>query len=244
MLATVVRQARPVATWSIAAVCVALYGLGWLWSGGNVTEGFLLRMGADYGPAVRQGEIWRLLASAFLHLNLIHLGMNIFALWALGPFLEVIFGWRRYLILYGVCALGGSLASSLPRDVLSVGASGAIWGLMTAGAGLVLRPRDLLPPQVIARMRARVWGPVLVNLLWSLQPGVDMLGHLGGGALGLALVGSGFLTRGVQPPWTLAERPKQRSEPLIVNALTATLLALMAISLGAAMWFGRPWEAQ
>lgn len=230
-------------TVAILAACVVLFGLGKLW-GGDSFNMALWRMGADSGIAVRQGEIWRLFASAFLHGDFIHLGVNMLALWSLGPMLEALLGPRRYLVLYGGSALGGALASALlAPDRWSVGASGAIWGLMAAGIAVAMRPRGLLPPMVVASMRGRVWMPLIVNLAYSLRPGVDMLAHLGGGVVGFGLVAT-VLTRGVRPV-DQRERPEDveldKSPVAAIAAIAVS--AAMALSVVVALAMGRPWTA-
>src|SRR5262252_7552037 len=90
-------------------------------------------------------------------------------------------GGPRYLLLYVVSGLGGSLASFLrSQEMMSVGASGGIWGLMVAGAVLVTWPRPGQPILVAPSQRDRAWSPVVLNALVSLQPGIDALAHFGG----------------------------------------------------------------
>src|SRR5512142_1585118 len=164
-------RAAPV-TSLLIALNAALLALSYAW-GHAAHDAVLRRMGANIGSDVRSGEIYRLFASAFLHANLVHLGFNMLALWSLGPFLETLLGRRRYVVLYAASALGGALDSTLfGGDRWSVGASGAIFGLMGAGIGLALRPRGLLPDAVVAAMKRRATGPLIFNLLYSLTPGV------------------------------------------------------------------------
>jgi hypothetical protein len=125
---------------------------------------------------------------------------------------------------------------------MSVGASGAIWGLMTAGIAVALRPRGLLPEATLKGIRRGLWQPLAVNLLYSLQPGIDMLAHLGGGATGFALTWT-LLTRDLVPL-------EQRSSPSEAEATTAVALTRASALVGVAMLLsmmvalaaGRPWE--
>lgn len=127
------------------------------------------------------GEWWRLLTAAFLHGGLLHIGFNMYVLWVIGPQLESLLGHARYLILYLMAALGGSVASFIfgPFNTLSVGASGAIFGLMAA---LIVAGR---------RLRADVTQIVvllLINVVIGfLAPGVDWRAHLGGAVVGAAV---------------------------------------------------------
>jgi rhomboid protease GluP len=233
---------RPVVTWTLAVLSVALFGLQMLWGGG---EAFVAapRMGAAIGELIKAGQIWRLLAPMMLHGNVMHLAFNMMALLSFSPFLEKFLGWRRYLLLYVASGLGGSLAGLLrTQDVTSVGASGAIWGLMVAGAALVTWPRGRLPELVSTSQRTRAWTPVALNAMYSFRPGIDWLAHLGGGAVGALLILSGALT--AFPP-EIAEAgdgaPPAR-ESFVVRALAVFAAIVTVASVVAALATGRPWE--
>jgi membrane associated rhomboid family serine protease len=236
----------PVATIAIGAVCVALFLLGALWGRGQ-DDAILGRLGANIPERVKAGEVWRIFSSAFLHLNLMHLLFNMLALASFGFFLERLLGPSRFLVLYGLSALGGGVASAfLGKHSASVGASGAIWGLMTAGVALALRPRGLIPPLTLAAMKKRAVGPLLINLVYSLQPGIDIWAHLGGGIVGFLLILSGVITRGVEPqfgvePAPAAAAPRTRSR--LVDAAAALVCAVLLGSTAVALVNGRPWAA-
>ena len=237
----------PWMTVTLGAVCVILFALGQLWADGNFPL-VLYRMGANSGDAVRSGEVWRVVASMFLHLNVMHIAVNMIALAAFGPVLERLLGPQRYLLLYGLSGLGGGIASALlSKAGFSVGASGAIWGLMAAGLGLALRPRGLLPPLRLQQARRRVIAPLVINFLYSFQPGVDTWAHFGGGIVGFALMATGVITLGVDPLWTEgAESAELRRRRRSSGSLTLAALLfaiLLAASLVIALVAGRPWQA-
>jgi hypothetical protein len=153
-------------------------------------------------------------------------------MWALivfGRALEMLMGAWRLLVLYALAALGGGLVSSLFREeTLSAGASGAVWGLMLAELVILLRPQVLFEGVTFTVSKSAVLQPLVLNLIWSLQPGIDLLGHLGGGLAGALVVGSGLLGRTAEAPgWRWAG---------------SGAAALMALSLGLAFARGRPWE--
>lgn len=231
---------RPLVTWTIAGLSVALFGLQLLWGGGEAYAA-APRMGAFIGELIKAGQVWRLLAPMMLHGNVIHLGFNMMALLSFSPFLERFLGWRRYLILYVASGMGGSLAGLLrTNDVTSVGASGAIWGLMVAGAALVTWPRGRLPALVTASQRTRAWTPVAINAVYSFQPGIDWLAHLGGGVVGGLLMMSGVLTAGVSGAGD--ERSPPAHETLLVRALAVLSAIATGLSVIVALVTGRPWE--
>ena len=234
-------RAAPV-TSVLIAINVALLALSYAW-GSAAHDAVLRTMGANIGADVRAGQVYRLFASAFLHANLIHLGFNMLALWSLGPFLEALLGRRRYVVLYAASALGGALASTLfGGDRWSVGASGAIFGLMGAGIALALRPKGLLPPEIVANMKRRAAGPLIVNVLYSLTPGVDMLAHVGGGLVGALLMATA-LTDGLVPMDQRRARGDAERAPSPLYAALAWLSgAAMAASILVAFVAGRPWQ--
>jgi len=238
-------QARfPWVTIALAAACIALFALGLLWSDGNISLA-LYRMGANSGEAVKAGEIWRVLASAFLHANVGHLAVNMIALASFGPLLERLLGPRRYILLYGLSGLGAGLASALLRGPgVSVGASGAIWGLMAAGVGLALWPRGLLPLLRLDQARRRATFPLVINIAYSFSPGVDLWAHFGGGLVGFALMATGLITRGVDPLWTdhatALPPPHRRGSALTIAAVMISVV--LAASVTVALGVGRPWE--
>jgi membrane associated rhomboid family serine protease len=128
---------------------------------------------------VSEGEWWRLVSSSFLHYGPLHLALNMLVLWFIGPALEEYFGHLRYALLYLVCGLAGSAgALLLSPDKLTVGASGAIWGLM--GAAVVLEARRIYV------FGGQAMGLVVFNLLFTLAisfsgGGISVGGHIGGG---------------------------------------------------------------
>ena len=128
---------------------------------------------ALYGPALAAGEWWLLVTAAFLHAGPIHLLFNMLALWWFGGALEGFLGRARFVGLYLVSALAGSAgALLLTPDARTVGASGAVFGIL--GAGVLLE-----------RRRIYVFGGgallvVLLNLVLTFRPGISIGGHLGG----------------------------------------------------------------
>jgi rhomboid protease GluP len=234
------QRRRPWATWGLAAACIALFLLSERWS--EVSRDFtLVQMGANGGERLAAGEVWRLLAHAFLHGDTRHLAFNMMGLFGFGALFERMLGWRRFLLLYGLAAIGGGLASALRAHGSSVGASGALFGLMGAGLGLVLRSQKFLPPVFAAHLRPRLVGLAVLNVVVSFIPHIDYLAHAGGGLVGFALAGSGLLTRGLRRDLggeAAAAPPEARS----LRVFAIAMVLLMAASIGVSLWTGRPWE--
>jgi membrane associated rhomboid family serine protease len=166
--------ARPV-TKAIVAVNVGIYLLQLAMGAPIDTDaGRIWENGVLYGPAVANGDWYRLLSAAFLHYGPIHLAMNMLAVWWLGGLLEDAIGSLRYGLLYVVSGLAGSAgALLLSPDGLTAGASGAVFGIL--GAALVLE-----------RQRTFVFGGaaitlLVLNLAFTFAiPGISIGGHLGG----------------------------------------------------------------
>jgi rhomboid protease GluP len=227
-----VETRRALISWTIAAACVAIFALQTLWGGGDPVA-MASRMGALIPSRVLGGEWWRLFSVMLLHGSIVHLVLNMLALLSFGPFLERLIGSSRYLALFVISGVGGSLLSmSRGVDIIGVGASGGIWGLMVAGAVVVTWPRGLIRPELALQLRQRAWTPVVINLLYSLQPGIDMLAHLGGGAVGGVLVYT--LTQGARPG-----EPLRDTAPFKV--LAAVVGSMLVSSFVIALSRGQPW---
>jgi membrane associated rhomboid family serine protease len=143
--------------------------------------GPVLEQGALFGPLVAAGEWWRIFSGAFLHSGIFHLGMNMLLLWFLSQELEPALGRLRFGVLYVVSLIGGSLGVMILDPLApTVGASGAVFGLM--GALIVLQLRAKQNP-----WQSGIGGLVALNLLLTFMiPGISIGGHLGGLVVGAA----------------------------------------------------------
>lgn len=164
----------PKVTRAILITCVSIYVLSLL------AGGFALSFGM-IPIAIAQGEWWRLFTSTLLHGSILHLLFNMYALYWLGPQLERSLGHIRFAALYVMSALGGSVASYWFSDVrtVSVGASGAIFGLITATI-VIGREMRADVSQLIVLLGINV-------VIGFLQPGIDWRAHFGGAVTGAAV---------------------------------------------------------
>ena len=164
-----------------------------------------LRVAAD-------SEYWRLLGSAFLHIGLLHLAGNMLSLAIVGPALERVFGWWRFLAIYLVGALGGAVAVYLfgsPYGAVA-GASGAIYGLFAATL-IVVRKLGLDGRFMVLA--------VVLNFAVSFAPGISLLGHLGG------FISGGLLTL------AMVYAPKASRTPLQIMAIGALVAIMVSLVL-------------
>ena len=117
-------ERRPVVTWTMATASVVIFGLQLLWGQGDPVAS-ASRMGAGSKVLVEAGQVWRLLTVMVLHASFAHLAFNMVALFGFGTFLERFLGWRRYLLLYVVSGLGGSLVTMGSTGEIQVGPGSA-----------------------------------------------------------------------------------------------------------------------
>jgi len=177
---------RPIATWVLLGLILAAFAVEQL-AGGSTQTDVLVRLGAKVTPLIAGGQYWRLLTSMFLHIGLAHLVFNGYALVAVGTDLERILGWRKFLVIYLLCGLLGSLVSYALSPNLAAGASGAIFGVIGALAAFFALHRERLGAWGRSRL-ANIAFLITINLFFGFtQKGIDNYAHLGGLLSGLAL---------------------------------------------------------
>jgi membrane associated rhomboid family serine protease len=146
----------------------------------------IVEWGAKFGPAIRAGQLWRLITPVFLHAGWLHLLANMYSLNAIGPAVERLFGTARLTAFYLLAGVAGVTLSLAFSPYASVGASGAVFGLLGAlGAFLFLHRRTFGPASQV-QLRQIVF-VALLNLGIGLTPGIDNWGHLGGLLAGVGL---------------------------------------------------------
>lgn len=170
------RSDAPV-TYTLIGLCVAAYLLELLGGGSGALQGggTVNGDGGLYGPAVAGGEPYRIVTAAFLHAGLIHLAFNMFALYILGTLVEPAIGSARFAAIYLLSILAGSFgALLLDPNELTVGASGGVFGLMSA-AFLIARNRGL------DHLASQIGIFVVFNLVITFSvSGISVGAHLGG----------------------------------------------------------------
>lgn len=219
--AVVSQRPQPYATYVLIAVNVLVYAITAL-QAGNLMDNRASALFREWRlvPAfVGDGDWFRVVGSGFLHYGLIHLAVNMLALYMLGPYCETALGRGRYLAVYAASLLGGSAAVMALVDPLTatVGASGAIYGLFGAVAVIMLRTRQNLTQIAVL---------LAINLILSVSlPGVSIWAHLGGLAAGtLSTVGILFL-----PRW-LSAKTQSTASAIGWGSVAAVALAALAVS--------------
>jgi membrane associated rhomboid family serine protease len=189
---------EPIVTYVLIGINVLVFlGAGASFGGGGESQvfyDFALR-----GREVADGDYWRLVTGGFLHSGILHIGFNMYILWWLGQMLEPSLGHVRFLALYFTSLVAGSLgALLLSPNVWTVGASGAVFGLM--GAAFVLQYARGIDP-----MKSGLGPIILINLALGLViPNISIGGHIGGliggAAAAFAMERLSARTRGIALP--------------------------------------------
>jgi rhomboid protease GluP len=186
----------------------------------------LLLWGGNYGPLTITGQWWRLLSALFLHVNLLHVVLNLWALWHVGRLVEKLYGRWMFVFLYLASGTLAGLASILwdPRQV-SVGASGAIFGLFGALFAFLAHDHSNVPRSIVRVHWLSTLPFVLFNLVsGALQPGTDNAAHVGGLVGGFVL--GWILVRPVDAE-ARAPFPFRQSLAAFMVGGAAVLLALL-----------------
>ncbi|HEX2926241.1 MAG TPA: rhomboid family intramembrane serine protease [Ruminiclostridium sp.] len=212
-----IKAQKPWITYILIAINVLMWGLLELISTrtGTSYDQLLEPFGAKINDLIMQGQYWRFITPMFLHADIVHLAVNSYSLYIIGSQAERIFGRGRFLAIYFVAGFIGSAASFAFSLNSSVGASGAIFGLLGAMLYFSIRRPALLKSSYGANLITMV----IINLAYGfMNKQIDNHAHLGG------LVG-GFLTTGVVYPVT------ERSTKASLKKVVAFIL-LIAVAAG------------
>lgn len=165
---------KPIITYIIMALCVLMFIISSFGSDINI----LVKFGANLGVLVKSGEVFRLVSSMFLHAGFMHIFFNMYSLYVIGPKVEDFYGKWKYTFIYLFSGISGGLLSIAMNDsVVSVGASGAIFGLFGALIYLGYNYRGYIGSIV----RSQIVPIVIYNLfLGFVISGIDMWAHIGG----------------------------------------------------------------
>ncbi|HEV2989632.1 MAG TPA: rhomboid family intramembrane serine protease [Candidatus Angelobacter sp.] len=181
----------------------------------------LVKWGGNWGVRTLAGEYWRLLTAAFVHAGIIHIALNMWCLLSFGPLAERLFGKWQTLAIYLFTGVGGSLLSvGYDHERLSVGASGAIFGI----AGALLSGVKLGNLSITTGQKRSIFSSIAMFAFYSfafgMRPGVDNMCHLGGFVTGLIL--------GVPLAAPSSSKSKHNLIQIVTLLLTAALLAVAA----------------
>jgi len=197
----VFKKKIPYVTYILIAINVIVFALMYILGDGSENTYTLIKFGALFGPFVKAGEYYRLITSAFLHIGPVHLLMNMYALYIIGSQVENFLGHFKYSIIYFISIITGSLLSLIINtNVVSAGASGAIFGLMGALLYFGYHYRVYLGNA----LKTQIIPLIALNLLLGFMiPGIDISCHIGG------LVGGTLAT------WAIGVKDKSSAQEKI-----------------------------
>ncbi len=155
-------------------------------NGGTTDVNTLIRYGAFYPPLVKfYGEYYRFITSIFIHIGIMHIFFNGYALYIFGPQIERLLGPKKFLLFFLLTGVGGNLATYLFNFTsISAGASGSLFGILGAFLYLVHRHRDMVTPGG----RRQIFSLITINLVLTfVVPSISTTAHLGGLAMGYLL---------------------------------------------------------
>jgi rhomboid protease GluP len=200
---------KPRVTYFLLALNIIIF-LYIEWMGESTSVLTLIEYGAKYNPAIIDGEWWRIATSMFLHIGVLHLFMNMLALFYLGTAVEKLYGTTRFVLIYMLAGFFGGVASFMLNPHVAAGASGAIFGLFGALLFFGVQYKQLF-------FRTMGWNLIFIVLLnisfGLLVPQIDNGAHIGG------MVG-GFIATAI------VRMPKQRKPWMQTVALIIYTLVL------------------
>ena len=200
----------------LIGICIIVFILMYILGNGSEDINTLLMFGANYKPLILEGQIWRFATSIFLHIGILHLLVNMYALYIIGKQLEGFLGRTKYLLVFLGSGILGSLLSAVVHNSISAGASGAIFGLLGSllyfGYHYRLYLGSVLKSQVIPI--------IIINLIIGFTlKGIDNFAHIGG------LIGGYLITCALGIPGK--SKKIERINGLVVLILLVAFLSYM-----------------
>ena len=231
---------RPRAVWVLLALNIAIFAIPTLLQfvgvqvNGVPINDYLLYVGAKDNEGIKlRGEYYRFLTSMFLHGGLLHILFNAWALYALGPEAERIYGTARFLAIYFIAGLAGGVASYAFSPYPAVGASGAIFGLIGGLAAFYYVSRGLLG-EVSRQQLGSLITVIMINLFIGFSsPVIDNTAHIGGlmggAAIGVLLAPRFVVDERLYPP-AVVRRYQPWAWPGALGLLVMLIVLAMAIN--------------
>ena len=174
-----IKQRKPTLTYLLIIINVIIFALMYIYGNGSEDTNTLVNFGANYIPLVKSGEYYRIITSAFLHIGILHLLFNMYALFVIGTQIEYLYGRFKYFFIYIFSAIMGSLftVALSSSNTVSAGASGAIFGLLGSMLYFGYNYRGYIGNSIINQ----VIPVILLNVVIGFTtPGIGNAAHIGG----------------------------------------------------------------
>ncbi len=216
---------KPIATFALIGLTVVVFILQTLIETFTGHDLLFIYLG-KINELIEAGQIWRLITPILLHGSILHIALNMYALYILGRRLERFYGHGRFLLLYLLSGFAGNVLSFVLTSSPSLGASTAIFGLFSAEGIFIYQNRRLFGSGRTRQALINLGIILMINLAYSIAPGtnIDIMGHLGGllGGVFFAWKGGPILQIAGQPPFFDMVDTRRKNE-----VLTASLVVLV-----------------
>lgn len=208
------KSKKPTVTYGIIFICILMFILMYIFGNGSEDNYTLLLFGANLDVLTKGGDYYRLVTSMFLHIGIWHLFVNMYSLYVLGKEVENTLGRRKYLIIYLLSGIAGSILSlAFNHNIICAGASGAIFGIMGAILYFGYYYRAYLGSTIINS----ILPVIILNLIIGfLDTGIDNAAHIGGLVGGILLT----MTLGI---------PDKSNKVSKINGLILTIIYFVFI---------------
>ncbi len=209
---------KPIVTYTLIAINVFIFMMMYVIGKGSTNAETLIQFGASYSPLIKNGDIYRLITSAFLHIGLLHLAFNMYALYIIGPQIESFMGKAKFITIYLFSAIIGNLLSMIfASNTIGAGASGAIFGLLGSLLYFGYHYRIYLG----GVLKSQIIPIIILNLMLGFMlTGIDNAAHIGG------LIGGGLITIALGVKYKSTN--SQKINGWILMSIFATFLIYMA----------------
>jgi len=223
---------KPVVSYALIGLSVVVFILQYLAESSTGSD-WLFLIGGKINPLIMQGQVWRLITPIFLHGSILHISFNMYALYVIGSRLEKYYGHIRFLLLYLLSGFAGNVLSFVLTPNPSLGASTAVFGLLTAEGMFIYQNRKLFGSMRTRQSILNLAVIFVINLAYGFMPGtnIDNMGHLGGaiGGIFFAWKGGPLLKITGQPPFLDVTDIRRRGE--VLTAALVVLIGFIVIAL-------------
>jgi len=226
------KNPNPVVTYILIGITVVFFLLQQLVMTIAGTD-LLFFFGGKINQFIMMGQVWRLLTPMLLHGSILHLVLNMYALYIIGRRLERFYGRGRFFLLYILAGFAGNVLSFVLTPAHSLGASTAIFGLLAAEGMFILQNRKLFGPQRTGQAILNLGVILMINLVYGFMPGtnIDNMGHIGGfiGGVFFAWKAGPLLKITGQPPFLDMDDIRKSSEIVIASLVVFIGFSIIAL---------------
>jgi len=223
---------KPVATITLVIITVVFFALQYLLEMLTGSDLLFFYMG-KINTFIMAGQVWRFLTPALLHGSVLHVALNMYALYIIGNRLERFYGPGRFLLLYILSAFSGNVLSFVLTPNPSLGASTAIFGIFAAEGMFIFQNRKLFGPMRTRQAITNLGVVLMINLVYGFAPGtnIDNMGHIGGllGGSFFAWKAGPVLKLVGTPPFLSVSDGRQKNEVLIASLVVLVGFIIIAL---------------